>query len=455
MTIRLQNLLVIPPIFLILALAVGFLADRAAHEEILWGLHQESVALAVTVADMTGGAALDRVSEGDSLAARRELAHLGQLAAHGQVESIVLYSKAKGGPVLSWDRDSTALAVKEGLWTSALRGLKSQKVVGGVGPWGPYPEALVAAAPVFAPGNASDVRGAAAVIIDASRMTSVTHALRRDFILLGLLVTGLGVAAALFLSVRIGRQVKELGRVGASVAAGEYRAQVQVRGVKEVEDLSNTLGTMASILSDVLSRGRRALVVGDPFQLSHGMAAAYKDARLDDPPSPEGLEVGYSAIGDVAPGCFHGWSQSAKRTVFWVGEVAAADSLDAAVEAAALSRALERGMQDGSPDEVAESVTELFHVSTLQIAWFGRPPGSAPEVRVVAGTGAPLEKGDYWVIHSFPAEHMDALSGSLSLYKDLPAEQAAREIPLAFSRTFSGAVLLVRPLRPSSEGGSS
>lgn len=455
MTIRLQNLLVIPPIFLILAFAVGFLADRAAHEEILWGLHQESVALAVTVADMTGGGTLDSVSAGDSLSATNELAHLGQLAEHGQVESIVLYSRAEKGPVLSWDRDSTGLAVKRSLWTSALRTLKSQTVVGGVGPWGPYPEALVAAAPIFAPGNPSDVRGAAAVVIDASRMTSVTHDLRRDFILLGLLVTGLGVAAALFLSVRIGRQVKELGRVGATVAAGEYRAQVQVQGVKEVQDLSNTLGTMASILSDVLSRGRRALLVGDPFQLTHGMAAAYKEARLDGAPLPDGLEVGYSAIGERSPGCFHGWSQSSDRTVFWVGEVASADALDVAVEAAAVNRSLERGMQEGSPDEVAESVSKLFHLSSLQMAWFGRPPGKTPEVRVVAGTGTPLTKGDYCVIHSFQAKHMDALSGSLSLYKDLPAEQAAREVPLAFPKTFSGAVLLVRPSRPSSEGGPS
>jgi HAMP domain-containing protein len=455
MTIRLQNLVIIPPIFLILALAVGFLADRAAREEILWGLHQESVALAVTVADMTGGATIDRLSTGDALAERRAMAHLRELAGHGQVEAIVLYSRAAGHAVLSWDRDSTALTVKQALWTSKLTNLKSQEVVGGVGPWGPYPEALVAAAPIYASGNPSNPRGVAAVIIDASRMTSATQALRRDFALLVLLVTGLGIAAALFLSVRIGRQVRELGRVGATVAAGEYRAPVQVSGVKEVQDLSNTLGTMASILSDVLSRGRRALLVGDAFQLSHNMAAAYKEVRLDGAPPPEGLEVGYSSLGEISPGCFHGWTETPRHTVLWVGEVSAGDSLDLAIEAAAANRVLERGLRHGSPEEVAGSISNLFHLSALQIAWFTRPIVGDPEVRVAAGTGAPLTKGDYCVIHSFQSEHMDSLSGSLSLFKDLPAEQAAKEVPLALPRTFSGALLLIRPLRPSSEGDTS
>ena len=116
MTIRLQNLLVIPPIFLILGLAVGLLADRAAREEIVWGLEEESVALAVTVAEMTGGAVLDRILSGDSATAatvRRDLARIGR---YGQAESIILYSRVQDGSVVALHRDTTAAALEPALW---------------------------------------------------------------------------------------------------------------------------------------------------------------------------------------------------------------------------------------------------------------------------------------------------------------------------------------------------
>lgn len=455
MTIRLQNLLIIPPIFLMLGLAVGFLADRAAREEILWGLQEESTAVAVTVAEMTGGDMVDRLTAGDSVAAHRLADDLDEVARHGQVESVMIYSRLKDGTVMAWHRDSTAVALEDGLWKKDVKQLRSQAVIGEPGAWGPYPEALVAAAPVYPSAGGAEPRGAVAVVIDASRLVSVTHDLRRDFIILVLLVTGIGIAAALFLSMSIGRQVRELGRLGATVASGEYRVQVQVSGVKEVQDLSNTLGTMASILSDVLSRGRRALLVGDPFQLGQGMPSAYREARIVDAPLPAGMEVGVSVIGKVSPGCFHGWTETAAHAVFWVGQVATGDTLDLVVAAATANRAMAQGLRKDAPDAVAAEVAELFELTSMQVAWFERPPRDGSEVRVVAGSGTPLRKGGYHVLHSFRSEEMDALSGSLSLFKDLSVEQAAREIPLSFPQSFSGVILLIRPSRPPSEEASS
>ena len=445
MTIRLQNLLVIPPIFLILGLAVGLLADRAAREEIVWGLEEESVALAVTVAEMTGGAVLDRILSGDSATAatvRRDLARIGR---YGQAESIILYSRVQDGSVVALHRDTTAAALEQALWEEQVREVNSHRVLGEVAPWGPYPHTLAAAAPIYMDGAGTEPRGAVAVVIDATRMDTVTRELRRDFILLVILVTGLGVAAALFLSVSLGRQVRELREMGATVAAGEYRVPVQVSGVKEVQDLSNTLGTMASILSDVLTRGRRALLVGDPFQLAQGMATAYRAERLTPAPVPPGVDVGVSAIGRVPSGCFHGWTEVEGRTVFWAGVVAPGLSLDVAVEAAAVNRAMACAMKGGSPEEVAGSVSSLFHLDTFQVAWFEGPAEGSPEARVLVGTGAPVRKGDYCVIHSFQSDEMDSLAGSLSLFKDLPAEQASREIPLALPEDFAGVLLLIRP----------
>lgn len=455
MTIRTQNLLVIPPIFLILGLTVGFLADRAAREEILWGLEEEAVALAVTVAEMVGGTTLDRLAEGSETAVERVDGGLSRMSRHGQIESVVLYSHLRDGPVLAWHRDTTAAAMEEAFWDEPVRGVREHAVLGSVGPWGPYAEALVAAAPIYAAGGGADLRGAATVVIDATRLSTLTGRLRRNFILLVGLITGLGVAAALFLSARIGHQVTELRRVGATVAAGEYRAPVQVSGVKEVQDLSNTLGTMASILADVFSRGRRALLVGDPFLLAQGVASAYRDERQSDVGPPEGFDVGFSAIGDPAPGSLHGWADAGRWVVFWAGRVGEGEALDRSIQAAAVNRALQHGLQRGPPDAVTAEIMDLFRFGSLQAAWFCRDGSEPDEVRCLAGNGQPLRQDDTLVLHSFPAGRMDALTGSLSLFRDLPAARAARELPLALPQDSSGVVLLIRRVRHTPSGGPS
>ena len=451
MTIRIQNLLVIPPIFLILGLAVGLLADRAAQEEILWGLEEEAVAVAVTVAEMTGSGVLDRIVAGDTLAAARLRSELEAVARYGQTESIVIYSRVQGRAVMALHRDSTALAMEQPLWDRQLSSLSSQGVLGEVGDVGPYTQALAAAAPITAPGGGPEARGVALVVIRATRLSVLTAELRKNLAVMVLLVTLLGIAAALFLSMQIGRQVRELRSVGEQVAAGEYRAPVQVTGVKEVQDLSNTLGTMASILSDVFSRGRRALLVGDPFQLNRKIAAAYRDSREMDRPQPEGVEVGVSQIGETPPGCFYGWAESGGRIVFWVGEVSAGGPLDVAVSAATANRLIDRGLGRETPEQVSESVARLFDLTSLQFAVLSRPIDGPPECMVLQGTGEPVKKGDYSVIHSFQSEHMDPLVGSLSLFRDLSPAFASREIPLALPDERAGLLLLIRPSRPHAQ----
>lgn len=450
MTIRIQNLLVIPPIFLILGLAIGLLADRAAQEEILWGLEEESIALAVTVAEMTGSATLDRILAGDQAAAARLRSQLKAVAGYGRAESIVIYSRLQGSALMALHRDTLAVEMEQPLWDQYGRNLSSQSVLGAVGEWGPYRRALAAAAPITAPGGGPEARGVALVVIPAGRLSTLTAELRLNLMVMVLLVTGLGVAAALFLSMQIGRQVRELRSVGEQVAAGEYRAPVQVSGVKEVQDLSNTLGTMASILSDVFSRGRRALLVGDPFQLNRRIATAYRESREMERPQPGGVEVGVSYIGETPPGCFHGWAQKGDQIVFWVGEVSSGGPLDVAVAAATANRLIDRGIGRETPEDVSDSVSGLFELDSLQFATLDRPDGE-PVCTSLQGTGEPVRKGDYSVIHSFQAEHMDSLVGSLSLFRDLSPAFASREIPLALPDTLAGLLLLIRPSRPNAQ----
>lgn len=455
MTIRLQNLLVIPPIFFLLGLTVAILADRAAREEIRWGLEEEAEALAVTLAEMVGGADLDRLAGGDATTRARVLGGLDRVARHGQARSVVLYSRALDGPVLAWHRDSTAVALEREVWTSGLRDRRTHGVLAEPGPWGPYPEVLLAGAPIHAAAGGAGVRGAVAVAVDATRLFSTTAEVRRTFGILLLVVTGVGVAAALFLSGRIGRQVRQLRDMGATVAAGEYRAAVEVVGVKEVQDLSNTLGTMASILSDVLSRGRRTLLVGDAFKLSRGVGSTYRAERADAGPVPEGFEVGVGAVGEPSPGSFHGWTRTADHVVFWVGVVEAEEGLERAVLGAAANRALQGAFQKGAPEDVAREVVAPLELSVFQAVWFPLGQGDGPRAQSSKGSGSPVESHGRVVLHTFAAGQMDSIVGTLALFRDFSPRDAVREMPLGLPEDFSGVLLIVRRATRRSPGGPS
>lgn len=129
--------------------------------------------------------------------------------------------------------------------------------------------------------------------------------------------------------------------------------------------------------------------------------------------------------------------------------------MDLAVEAATANRMIGRGLSYESPDEVSRSVSRLFDFNSLQFAIYSREATDEPQCLVLQGSGSLVQKGEYSVIHSFQSEHMDTLAGSLSLFRDLPLDQASREIPYALPDDLAGVLLLIRPSRPHDQEVSS
>ena len=90
MKIQTQNLIAVPPLFIILAVATGGLAYWTAQVEIHWGIREESTSLAVTASELLGGTSIEGVAAGDEAALSDARSALERIVGFGQALRITL-----------------------------------------------------------------------------------------------------------------------------------------------------------------------------------------------------------------------------------------------------------------------------------------------------------------------------------------------------------------------------
>jgi len=68
-------------------------------------------------------------------------------------------------------------------------------------------------------------------------------------------------ATVSYIAYRISKPVQQLNQAALEIAAGDYEANIHVKGPKEIEELANTLNTMSECLVEQISRLRESSVV--------------------------------------------------------------------------------------------------------------------------------------------------------------------------------------------------
>ena len=101
MKIQTQNLIAVPPLFIILAVATGGLAYWTAQVEIHWGIREESTSLAVTASELLGGTSIEGVAAGDEAALSRNL-RADNLGKDISWQLSSLLSSSSWSPHLAW-----------------------------------------------------------------------------------------------------------------------------------------------------------------------------------------------------------------------------------------------------------------------------------------------------------------------------------------------------------------
>lgn len=84
----------------------------------------------------------------------------------------------------------------------------------------------------------------------------------REILLMGSCVTLLLVIGTVFLIAdRISKPVRQLNQAALEIAAGDYEANIQVEGPKEIMELAHTLNTMSQCLVEHMSRLRESSLI--------------------------------------------------------------------------------------------------------------------------------------------------------------------------------------------------
>lgn len=437
MKIRTQSLIVIPPLFLFLGVSTALVAMAAGVREVRWGLEEESSSLAITVAEFVPRGSFSANAEESEEELRYLRQSLDRLMAFGHALRITVFdaggSTVADVPAANWreaspeDRVSSAVPPTPN-WTSRSERevlLQAGRLVTPV-TVAPNGGAFVTA---YAPILDGDLLiGTVAALVPADRLGFRSAELRTGFVGAGLIILAAGILATLLLSEYLRRGLRELARAAAVVSADHSDARVDIGGIREVEELSNTFNTMSSILRDYVERGRQALISADSPSETDVTITTYRERTLPAVARRIGGRfVMARYLGGVQVGSFFGVAQTGERGFAFLGRVPGPSTLSTAVRAGTAARWLVGALEAKEPvQDPARRAAEMFGLSELSLlSWredsqespilFSGGPGDASQL-----PGSSLHfccAGDrVAVLHSLDPDGARALNAYLGFF---------------------------------------
>ncbi|MFC1575239.1 HAMP domain-containing protein [Gemmatimonadota bacterium] len=401
MKIRTQSLLAIPPLFLFLGVTTSLVAVATGVREVRWGLEEESSSLAITVAEFVPRGSFSSDSEEAELELGYLRRSLDRLMAFEQALRITVFD-AGGSPLVdipassgfglgSEDQASETAALEippTPRWISRAEReilLPAGRLVTPVLSTPNGTAYVTAYAPIL---DRDLMIGTVAILVPADRLEARSAGLRTAFVGAGLGIFAAGILTTLLLSEYLRRRLRGLARAAAAVSKGHSDTRVDIGGIREVEELSNTFNTMSSILRDYVERGRRALISPDGPSETDTTITTYRERTL---PSVArrigGRFVLATTLGEERAGSFFGVAQTGEEGFAFLGQVPGPCSLPTAIGAGSAARWLVGAIEMGGPvQDLARRASELFSLSELALlSW--REDSEDPPSLITGGTG--------------------------------------------------------------------
>lgn len=364
MTVRRAFLLLVAPLFLLLAGVNGALLFLWERAEAARQLDNQALAAAVTVAAFASGA--------DDLAAtlrdpRRDAAFREAAA---RVEGL------------------------DGLYIAAAGGA-SEQIAGrrhGQGPGDYSAPARPTALPIRADASGRRLATALAPMgqgrfviaqIDAGKLDAQVATLRA--IVAGLLVAAgvLGFGLAWVIAGRIARELAANNAMIAAIRDDRVVPPVGALAIRETRDLANAVRLMKTSVDSRLARGDRELALSDRRRDEAGAAAAFHGTAL--PPlaaETAGVSVAVRMLGRIAPGSFYALCEAGGRAGLVLGTCEGASPTDALALGLAARAFLERHLLAGDPTARVEQARQAF--SVVRLAWTEWSAARPPQVLTLA-----------------------------------------------------------------------
>jgi hypothetical protein len=274
MRITTQNLLAIIPVFIVLALGISGLLCYLEHQETLWGLKEQTGALAVTIAEMVEPEVIERFDEGNSSTeGTRVITRLTGVLFWETSDRIFCCDAARHRCL--FDINPRGLVPEAaGLCSVASdTGTVLQKIAG----WG---NVVTALQPIMAGGKKDTCVGYIGVQSDARILKlQLKQNVRSGLFKIGA-ACGVGAFCAILLSWLLGRRIKLLADAAVLASRGEYHtlSDSQLGSIREINDLGSAFNTMISIMKDIMARNKKRLSQVEQHQSPRETAIAIASA---------------------------------------------------------------------------------------------------------------------------------------------------------------------------------
>ncbi|MEJ2144778.1 MAG: hypothetical protein P8020_06525 [Acidobacteriota bacterium] len=443
MRIRLQILLGVAPVFLVLGLVVAALNYTTRREETYLALREDVYTLTAAMTEFLSSDTV-RAELGSTRSVSTPFGEsLQRLMKENPIERIVLRSlDPKQAPIefgdlpepatMSESPHSTMEARNSVLFSPILDHPGGDSFIRAMAP-------LRTAAGPF---------GLLTLDIDANAVVRGQHTILLESLafLVGILSCGLLVSWTAGRLVT--RGVERLSKATDVVASGCYDWRVQPGWLRELNDLSNTFNTMTSLLEEILSKTKRAVIEGEQFRRPEDLADSFSEtlwrrghARLGP------LSVSLMRLGRPGNGDFLAlWKQDGQARIV-MGRMLVSGEFEAAVLASAAFSLIQEEIRTGGPGFVRAH--EIFHFKFWDlVSWNVSSPtievstfrfGQAEPVRRRVN----LERGQVLTLHSLEGEWARRLELYVRILKGMDGNRLAEELAGILKVPAGGGVIIL------------
>ncbi|WP_293905424.1 hypothetical protein [Phenylobacterium sp.] len=370
MTIRRTFLLLVMPLFLLLAGVNGALLFLLERGEAARGIETQAISAAVTTAAFASGA--DDLAA--TLADPRRAAALKAAAANIPGLAGLYVVGTDGVPVRIAGRGAGA---GPGRFAAPARPLA-------------LPIRADAPRPRLATALAAAGGGRFVIAqIDAEPLFAEVAALGR-------LIAGLVAAAALLgfglawtVASRIARELARNSAMVEAIRAGAAPADLDALSIRETRDLANAVRLMKTGVTGRLARSRRELALRDRQRdEAAGVAAVHETAFPPLVTQAAGVALAARRLGEAGAGCFYALATDGDRAGLVLGECRGATPVEALAKALAARRFFERRLLDGAAADRVEQGRKAFDLGRVEWTQWIAGAGAATSLALLDGDNA-------------------------------------------------------------------
>ena len=289
------------------------------------------------------------------------------------------------------------------------------------------------------------------------------RALRREILIESLLLAGGILACGILVSWLLGgvvtTAIRNLGVATRVVASGRYRWEAKGGRLREVNDLNNTFDTMTTLLAEILSKTKRAVIEGEQFRKPVHLAETFS-RRLW---RAEEVSVGNTAVsmirlGRRPEGDFLAVRRDEGSVRVVMGGVSDFDCEELeAVARASAACALVREELAGDPWKHGFSLAGEVFPFRFWCSLLLRADSTEVEVWSCRAGGRPrrealrIQPDRPWALHGLGGEADDRFDLYLKVLRGLEPGRLLKELAVVLGESVEGGVLIVGNREPSAE----